>query len=152
MSNIVFESTYENIRDFVGKHKNNLKGLVDLSVYIRSTNSLNVPPTKFEQEFIEMFFGTDNWVKYINEEKSPKFKYFKHIPPFDLQTISQLLSFEVMLLVQENLSKKSELNVKKLKSDLKDAVSASEFDGVFDKVEGWCNVYDVLKKYKLLKE
>lgn len=156
--NIIFESTYENIKEFIKDKKT--FDLVNLYMYIMSTESMERPPSKVEREFITEFFSDEAWadfIQYRKREQEGKKSYFKHIPPFDLHTISGILSFEIMKLVEKEFSASKRLKAqqnknKKLKKDLENALDNSYYDSIFDKVDGFSNLYETLISHKLLKE
>lgn len=148
--NIVFESTYDNIKAFIkGK---DLGKLVKLWLYISGSDSLNRPPDELEKEFIGEFFTHDAWAVYLNKKKNPP-THFKHIPPFDLPNIQGILAFEIMNKIDKKLKNadKLERRLKTVSEELEDALDNSYETGVFDKVDGFSNIYQVLVHRKLVK-
>lgn len=157
---IIFQSTYENIKEFIkGK---NITELSKLYMYIMGSERMNRPPNDLEKSFIKEFFTHEAWAEYLQYYKrkmNGEYKYFTPIPPFDLPTIAGILSFEIMQLLKNELSELATLRKykerkqkerKDLKSDLKTAINDSYDDGVFYKVDGWCNVAEVLERNKLI--
>jgi len=162
---IIFQSTYDNINAFM--HGKDKYELVNLYLYIMGTESLDRPPTEMEKEFLAEFCGHDAWAEFIQYRKREQRRkeegkpppYFKHIPPFDLQTISGILSFEIMKLMgteskelislRKYKARKQEER-KKLKEELKIAINDSYEGDIFYKDDGWCNAADVLVKNKLI--
>lgn len=164
MRDIVFQSTYDNIREFIkGK---DIKQLMELSTYIVSTEALTRPPNELERQFIKDFFTETGWAEHIQYQKgTQKEKYFLKPPSFDLETISKLLFLEVMKLAKKQMIKlTSELSASNLVSQIKQkeiellvrelqiaVLESYDENGVFWKDDGWCNVSLVLQKYKLIK-
>lgn len=163
MSDIIFQSTYDNIKEFIkGK---NVEDLMELSTYIVGTEAINRPPNELEKQFIKEFFTTEAWAEHIQYQKgTQKGKYFLKIPPFDLQTISKILFFEVMELAKEEMTSiKRDLSTLDLENQIKDnekmlleaelrvaVVKSHDENGVFWKDDGWCNISEVLQKYGLI--
>lgn len=151
---LVFNSTYDNIKRFI-KDKDVFR-LMELVTYINST-CFDTPAEGIQIEFIEEFFGIDEWATYVNRmgrerEKEGTAYFSKYIPPFDLQTISSILMFETLKkarLVIEGF----QLQADKLEKDSERALdNAIDEDGVFCKVEGFSNLYETLILHGIIKE
>lgn len=159
MSDIIFTSTYDNILDFIkGK---SLKDLVDLHLYIVGTDHMTKPPTEFQEKFIGEFFTHEAWAEWIQRKKRKKEKLFEHRPSFDLPMIQGVLAFEIMKLTEKYIEREftAEKKLQRLKDknktikkDLENSLDNSYYDGIFDKVDGFSNVYETLIKHKLVKE
>lgn len=152
-TDIIFESTTENIKEFVkGK---SLDDLIKLYFYITTSDILDRPPTELEEEFITEFFSIKGWVDYVQSKKFPeRYSLIRFVPVFDLPLITTVFSFEVLKLVdlsrRRNTRSKNKLT--KVKEDLEIALDNSYHDDVFDKVDGFSNLYETLIKHKLVKE
>lgn len=160
MSNdIIFESTQTNIKEFIkGK---DLDELIDLYFYIISDDSQKRPPTEMEKEFIGEFFTHDGWANFIQSIKRKDKPYFERRNNFDLPMISSVLSFELlkkcsqfMSNIDKELSRARRVETKQsnIKRQLEVALDDSYEDGIFNKVEGFSNLYETLIRYKLIKE
>lgn len=147
------------------------KELQDLVIYLGNGIDDNVKPTKIQKEFCEVFLGSVSYAEYLRivalpEDKKPFFTGVKRIST----NLAELFSFvawqsnlrisSVLLELANEKVKTSRLELKiaekelktaKIKEDIARAVENSYEDGEFYKVEGWCNISDVLVKHKLLK-
>lgn len=156
-SSIIFDSTYEAIQNFIEDKE--LKDLIELHLYITGTACMQRPPTDLEKVFIEEFFTNEAWADYLQRRKREENgrQNFFYVPPFDLPTIQGILAFEINLLTSKelkkrDLNKKKVENIKIIKKELENALDNSVFDGIFDKVDGFSNIYEVLIKHNLVKE
>lgn len=158
----IFESTYAAIKEFIaGKH---LGDLVLLHLYISTSSKLERPPYPIEREFIKEFFTDDGWANHVQAHKralqGKEDLLFTMRDPFDLQQIQGMLSVEISKLTADYIKDtlkltKPEPNMRSrraFKEELEAAMDGSYYDGVFDKCDGFSNLYSVLVKHKLLKE
>lgn len=151
-NDIIFQSTQENVREFVKNR--DLYKLMQLYVYIVTDIALNRPPTEFEKEFIKEFFTNDGWAEHINNRKYGTDKLFVLRDKFDLPMISSVLAYEIIKMsmeVYKPLTDKLK-QVEKLKGVLESDLDNAVFDGVFDKVEGFSNIYETLIAFEMVKE
>ncbi len=127
--------------------------------YISGTFT-NTAPNEFEKEFITEFFTDIAWVEYIQARKRPH-SLFKHIPPFDLNNIVGILNFEIMAKARESLKllsnklkqkERTAQAIRELKVELENDLDNAVYDGIFDKVNGFSNLYETLIKHDLVKE
>lgn len=153
---IILDSLTNNLDKFLVKLTD--RECIELSNYL-SYNFLKEPPTEIQKEFIEEFFTLDKWLNFYQQCKRKEMGlqiYFFSEPEFWNEIRTHVL-FHVSFLYERHLSKQEkeikDIKIKKedkLKKDLDNAILDSEFDGVFDKCEGWCNVARVLENHKLI--
>ena len=156
---IIFQSTQDNINEFI-KDKD-LDKLMELCIYIVTDVSLNRPPNELEKEFIKEFFTNDGWANHINNRKYSKDKFYTLRDKFDLPMISSILAFEIVKLsrdahksLTDKLTQKERVlqSVNELKVELENGLDNAVFGGVFDKVEGFSNIYEALIRHDMVKE
>ena len=138
---------------------------------------MNNEANKLQSEFIDEFFGLDEWKEYVTtcRASSTTFysNYYVHVAE-TMKKVKEFLLFRMSHRFVDLLSAKAKvelelantklevidyettiehtkLNLLKLKLKLLKAVEDSHVDGVFWKDDGWCNISDVLIKNKLLK-
>ena len=155
-NDIIFQSTYDNILEFI-KDKD-LDLLMGLSKYISSSDMHQRPPNELEKEFIAEFFTNDGWVDYVVERKrrenNPDGGKFFYKPRFDFDNILGILNFEIISRSREalRLTTNKLKQIEKLKGVLESDLDNAVFDGIFDKVEGFSNIYETLIAYNMVKE
>jgi len=151
MNHLKRKSLIENFNSFVKKLSD--KDVLEISLYITTKFDSN-PPNNITKEFIDEFIGNDDWAVFVQDYRTGHNSLFR---PFilvsEINEIRSLIMFEVTLrfnkLLNKKVVKKVDL-IPKLKVDLKSAIDNSFEDDIFSKVDGWCNVSDVLVKYKLI--
>lgn len=125
----------------------------------------DIPPNELQKDFIDKFVGFDGWGQYIQyyrreillENSGQPRSLFRPMAVIeDITNLRNMLAVECSSrffksLKGNKLDKKPKDWNKKLKSDLNNAVRNSYYEGIFDKIEGWCNIYDVLSYHKLLE-
>lgn len=160
VGDVIYKSTYENIQDFLkGKNVNNM---LDCCLFLSSSDRYQKqPPNQETKDFIEQIFSNELWADFVMQQRRPKQKYFNPRPPFDFDTITSILNFEVIKMaslvqyetVTKVVTKIQKINKREqLKKDLKQAMEQSVFNGTFDKIDGFINLYEVLIKHNLLEE
>ena len=153
-NNIIFDSLYENINEFIKDRDLDL--LIGLCQYIGGT-FMDTPPNEFEKEFITEFFTDVLWAEYIQSKKKPD-SFFKNIPSFNLSNIFGILTFETIhkakktLRLLTNKLKQKDKKYKKLKVELENGLDNAIYDGMFNKVDGFSNLYETLIKHSLIKQ
>ena len=153
---LILKSLTNNLDNFLVK-LTDLECL-DLSNYL-GYNFMKKPPTEIQKEFIEEFFTLDRWLNFYQQCKRKEMGhevYFSSEPEFWNEIRTHVL-FHISFLYDRYLAKEEkeikDIKIKKedkLKKDLENAILNSEFDGVFDKCEAWCNVANVLEEHKLI--
>ncbi len=119
-------------------------------------------PNEIQQKFIEVFFGQEDWETYIRDIKGTDLKYFTHSRPTAelLRKCQSAFAFlstirlkNVLIQYQNEHIKNIDLEIGKVDLGLAilKAIKASLEDGVFSKIEGWCNVYDVLIEHNVIE-
>ncbi len=130
--------------------KLSFKELRDLGIYLGAEVSQKTKPSKIQQKFCEEFIGEVRYAEYLQNTNT----YFSNdkIVGSEIAELYNFVSFQCILRSSELLLENSELklNELKLKKDLAEAVVASFEGNTFYKVDGWCNVSEVLEKYKLI--
>ena len=144
----IYKSTYKNILNFIKDRP--LNEIYDLCDYLGGTY-MNTPPNEPQKEFIEEFFGHHEWAVYVNDRKSTSL-FRRMIPPFDLANIIAILYYETIKLSRKEIEKLNSIDVGKVKTELEDALDNSYEDGVFSKVAGFSNLYEVLVENEFVKE
>ena len=137
--------------------------------YMDSIKNIRKKPNKMIEDFMDEFFGLDKWYKYVAEviKESSFFKDFQM--QAEVNKIYQLLSFDALNMARakllesdkkikslelkkEILNKNHQIYYATLKHKLKAAINNSYIeDGIFDKIEGFLNISDVLLAEKLIK-
>lgn len=145
--------------------------LRDLAIYLGAGIMQSVVPTKQQQKFCETFLGTVNYGEYLKyhslESKDRPYFTSAHKTGIEIQELYGFISFQCVLRSSEVLldlskekvkSSKLELKIAKeelkqatLKEDLANGIVDSFEDNVFYKDNGWCNISEVLMKYKLIE-
>lgn len=142
-----------------------IKDLTHLECYqlvlYLSNRYMTEEPNEIQKKFVDEFFDIHEWLKFISIEKESeqgKTKYF-YRPPFDLNNVRTILMFTVILRMPDILMENSNLTVHKTEEELKKidlkiklvlAFQNSHENGIFNKIEGWCNISEVLVEEKLL--
>lgn len=140
------------LQELVVKFCDNLsfKELRDLAIYLGAEVSQKTKPSKIQQKFCEEFIGKVRFAEYLQNANI----YFSNdkIIGSEIAELYSFVSFQCILRSSELLLENGELKLKelKLKKDLAEAVIASFEGDIFYKVEGWCNISEVLEKYKLI--
>ena len=137
------------------------KELLDLSNYL-AYGFLNEAMSETTEKVVDEFFGLANWFNFVKLEHEDRTnpKHFRNRPNFDLDQYRSIIMFymtkrfAITIAKIESLEAKiklNEVNEKLLKLKLKEAVINSLHEGVFDKVDGWGNISDVLVSEGLLR-
>lgn len=142
-----------------------------------NTTFYDTEPNEIQAEFIDEFFGNKDWDGFINDYRGTANKYIMsngwvHVNEV-LSKVREYISFRLSHRFIDLLKEKADLalevsnlkvercidDLKTIKGDVKtlalktellDAIEDSKFDGVFDKMDGWCNVSDVLVRHNLI--
>lgn len=146
------------------------KELQDLVIYLGNKIETAEKPTKIQQEFCELFLGKGSYAECLqyyslSEDKRPFFSSIRRINS-DLAELYSFVSWQANLRISSILLELADEKVKtskleleicdknlekaKLKEDLAKAILNSYEDNIFYKDNGWCNVSDVLIKYKMI--
>ncbi|HSE99791.1 MAG TPA: hypothetical protein VLA48_02755 [Nitrososphaeraceae archaeon] len=119
-------------------------------------------PSDKEILFIKEFIGEADYAEFVMLTKSTVKHSFSNIKILNsnINEIYSYLSFQSnqrlakLILTQKKSDiklNKQKLKILELKKDLLVAVENSYDGGVFYKVDGWCNVLEVLENHKLIK-
>lgn len=158
MGGITRRAIMDNIDNFAKNLSN--KEISELNAYLLY-GFLEVEPNKIQEDFIEEFFGKIEFfemVKYLKVKDDGKIFFHNTAATQDmLGLVRQMFSHHVQKALEEALKKENQVNILKskqkvLRASCKIAVKESYIDGIFDKIEGWCNIMDVLIDNKILKE
>lgn len=131
------------------------KELLELSNYLAYGFLDEESMTEATETFVDKAFGLPDWFRFVKTEHERRNKktYFVERPWFDLDQYRAIVMFYMTKRFALAVAKVDKLEAeaklvkvskKLLKTKIKEAVLLSEYGGVFDKVEGWCNVADVL--------
>lgn len=149
------ENVVEYIKNFTDEELCNLTRLFGAEIETRT-------PSDKEMLFIKEFIGEADYAEFIMLTRATKKSFFSNIKMLNsnINEIYSYLAFQsnqrLAKLINEQKKSAIKINKQKLKTlelkrDLLIAIDNSYEDGVFYKVEGWCNISDVLVKHKLIK-
>jgi len=144
--------------------------LQDLVIYLGNEIEANKKPTEIQQQFCETFLGAVYYAEFLQywalpENKRPLFGNIKIIS-YNLNELYTFVSWQSNLRISNLLVEiadekvnSSKLKLKladkkvekaRLREDIAKAIVNSYEGDIFYKDNGWCNVIDVLSKYKLV--
>lgn len=158
------------LTSLIGNFQAFVEPLTDMELsslcYYMTVDFNDSPPNEIAKAFIEEFLGHNEWVKYLQDYRSElagansmfrpmmlleevanlkrflmaesSFRFHKHLQGHKIQN-------------EKRAQKKIDVKWDNLKNELAAAIDESYFDGSFDKIEGFCNISDVLLKYELVK-
>lgn len=149
-TDLISKSIMDNVKRFVDPLTD--KQLNELCAFMLF-NFIEDQPTALQRRFVDEFFGADRWDSFVKESrKQTGVKWIDLQSRSIVQDIRGYLNFYQTLRFEEVVK---EGRWKKRFNDLKkaaaEAVKNSEEDGVFCKIEGWCNIYEVLTDHGVLK-